>query len=333
MGLDKLLPEEKAKILDAIKAVSAKRVLVQAPEGFKVGGAIQKIAAEIENTAAVETIIWIEPCFGACDVPYEAAQSFGCGLIVHLGHADFGTQSPLPVVYVEKFSDTDPIPILEAQSEKLRGHKSLGLVSPVQHVKVLPKVKAWLKSRGIVAHIGEPPKARIAKLMHAGQILGCNVSTGKVVESKVDAFLYVGGGRFHPYGLLKQTKKPVLWCDLEMKQILDVSGERDKLERRRLIRQAQFKDAKRVAIVATSKHGQMAFARNVFDLKKKLEAAGKEVWVLAGDMITPEKLAGVKFDAMVNAACPRIEDDLIFPAPIINAADAMNVLESGSNKT
>jgi len=317
--------DELAKIRAAIGKSKAARVLVQAPEGFRTK--IQNILDEIA-ALGVEAVFYAEPCFGACDIPYHTAKDLDCQLIVHIGHADFGVKSEVPVVYVEKFSDADPTPILEREFFKVDGaHKSFGLVSLIQNVKALPKVKSWLEDRGKKAFIGVPPAAKIVKLAQPGQILGCNVGTGKMLESKVDAYLYVGGGRFHPYGLLKNTSKPVFWVDMESGKIFDVTKERENLQKRKLARIGQFRAARNVALAISTKAGQMAFAKSAFDLKKRMEKNGKKVWLLTMDMITPDKLTGLKIEALVNAACPRIEDDLIFSVPIINAADAARELK------
>jgi len=46
-------------------------------------------------------------------------------------------------------------------------------------------------------------------------------------------------------------------------------------------------------------------------LKKNLERKGKEVYILAFDRVTFNKLSGFKIDYWINLACPRLEEDLI----------------------
>jgi len=60
--------------------------------------------------------------------------------------------------------------------------------------------------------------------------------------------------------------------------------------------------------------------RSPFELKKRLEKAGKEVYVLAMDEVTPEKIEGLKLDMLLNCACPRIgiDDQARYQVPVLN---------------
>ncbi len=46
-------------------------------------------------------------------------------------------------------------------------------------------------------------------------------------------------------------------------------------------------------------------------LKKVLDKEGKEVSILAFDNFKKEKIEGLKFDVLLNLACPRLDDELI----------------------
>jgi len=46
-------------------------------------------------------------------------------------------------------------------------------------------------------------------------------------------------------------------------------------------------------------------------LKEELEKKGKEVYILAFDRMMKEKIEGLKFDCLVNLACPRLDEELI----------------------
>jgi len=313
-----LAKHEKEKISGAVKAIKSKEkiVAIQAPEGVKKQ--IQEIAREIEDAEKVETVILADPCYGACDIPFEKAKALGCQLIIHFGHADLNLMSPIPILYLERPSELDPLLVLKraAEMEKLKQYKKVGLVAPVQHLDKFEAVRKFLEKEGKKVLIGKPSAGR-AK--YAGQILGCDVSSAKAIEPKVDAFIYIGTGRFHPISLLEAVKKPVLSCDLELQTIVDLTGQKNEIERKKLMRAALLKDARTVGILVSTKAGQMAYAKNVFRVKQKLEAVGKRIWVLAMDEIRPEKLLGMKFDILINAACPRIREDLVFSTPMINA--------------
>lgn len=76
------------KVIDEIKKSSAKRVGLQFPEGIKTRAV--DIAKEIEDKTGVETIIFIDPTYGACDTKDEQAKKLGIDLLIHFGHTKFG---------------------------------------------------------------------------------------------------------------------------------------------------------------------------------------------------------------------------------------------------
>lgn len=72
------------KIVKAIKKEKAKKVLLQFPDGMKPYSTV--ISKEIEKKAKTRCFIWLDSCFGACDVPLEV-ENIGIGLIVQFGHS------------------------------------------------------------------------------------------------------------------------------------------------------------------------------------------------------------------------------------------------------
>ena len=306
-------PEEIKKRDDYRRAVKklneykAKRVFVQYPEGIKLK--VQSIAKALENDG-FEVVVCTEPCFGACDIRDYEAMRLGCQVILHIGHEDYGAESDLPVVFWEYFIPSDPTPILEKEFAKLGKYERIGLVTSIQFVDAIEKVKKFLEKRGkkVVAHTA---------LQHAGQILGCHLEAATKIEPDVDAFLCISAGKFYGLGLVMKTNKPMLCLDLERGEIFDLIDFKRKVEKIIAWNKSEFEDARKVAILVSWKRGQ---AKLPFDLKKRLEAKGKEVYIFAMDEITPEKLMGLKIDAAINLACPRIGiDDLErYKIPILN---------------
>jgi 2-(3-amino-3-carboxypropyl)histidine synthase len=299
--------EDFKRALQKLKELKAKRVFVQYPEGIKLK--IQKIATDLENEG-FEVIVCTEPCFGACDIRDFEAARLGCDTILHIGHEDYGASSGLPVVFWEFFIPSDPTPILEKELAKLEPYEKIGLATSIQFVDAIEKVKQFLESHGkkVVTHTA---------LQHAGQILGCHLEAATKIEPDVDCFLCVSAGKFYGLGLVLETDKPMLCLDLERKEIYDLKELKRKIEKLIAWNKSQFEDARTIAILTSWKRGQTKIP---FELKKKLEARGKEVYIFAMDEITPEKLMGLKIDAAVNLACPRIGiDDLErYKIPILN---------------
>jgi 2-(3-amino-3-carboxypropyl)histidine synthase len=128
------------------------------------------------------------------------------------------------------------------------------------------------------------------------------------VEDKVDCFLFIGSGRFHPLGLQENVSKPVFFLDLEKKNLTNFFREKGRMETLRIMRTQKAKDLKNFGIVVSTKPGQtnLGTAERVRD---KLRSKGKNAYVLVADQLTPEKLIGLKIDVIVNTACPRMRED------------------------
>ncbi len=296
------------EIVRKLKKLKAKRVFIQFPEGLKLR--IQEIVKELEKEG-FEVILCLEPCFGACDVRDYEAKLLNCDAILHIGHEKFVNRTELPVVYWEYFIDAEACKILEKELEKLKDFKKIGLITSIQFVNLIPKVKEWLEKKGKEVYVHKV-------LQYPGQVLGCNIEAAKAIEEKVDCFLCISAGEFYAAGIVFSVKKPVLNLDLEKGEIRNLEEFKRKTEKIIEWNKALFKDCKKVGILISWKKGQMK--ENFFELKKRLEKEGKEVYVLAMDEITPEKIEGLKLDFLINLACPRlgIDDLKRFKIPMLN---------------
>ncbi len=295
-----------------LKKLNAKIVLVQFPEGLKLR--IQDITKDLEN-AGFETVLSLERCWGACDIRMNEAKMSGCDAILHIGHGDFGVKSDIPVVYWDYPHNAEPVPALEKEIVKLKDYRNIGLVSSIQFTKAMEKAGAYLESRGKKVFIGNGEKNK-------GQILGCRVGAGKIVEGKVDCFLCISAGKFYPIGLAIKTDKPVFNLDLEKGQLIDMSSEKKRIMKTAAWNKSAFRDAKKVGLLVSSKPGQY---KNPYRIKSLLEKSGKEVYTLVMDEFSPDKLEGLKLDVIVNTACPRFADDQAkYKTPIVNVEDILS---------
>lgn len=297
------------EIVKKLKEKGVKKLLVQFPEGIKLR--IQKIIKDLEKEG-FEVIICLEPCFGACDIRDEEAKRLGCDAVLHIGHSKL-VKASLPVFYWEYFIDANPLPILEKEFFKLKDFKKIGLITSLQFVKLIPDIKKWLEERGKEVFIHK-------SLKYYAQILGCDLSAAEAIKEKIDCFLCVSAGKFYGLGVVLHTEKPVFNLDLEKREIHSLESYKKKIRKIIAWNKSFYKDAKKVGIVVSWKKGQI---KSPFELKKKLEERGKEVYILAMDEITPEKLEGLKLDFLINIACPRIgvEDLTRFKIPLLNIED------------
>jgi len=177
---------------------------------------------------------------------------------------------------------------------------------PDSKLKQLPKGRWGVVTTIQHAHkIGDVLK-QLEQAMLAGQVIGCNASAAEKIKDKVDAWLFVGSGEFHPIQVaLKTNQKVYLWNP--------VSKELGILDQKRIdafhkLKQGQlnkFLHAKKVGIIVTTKIGQKNLMR-AFDLQNK---ADKEYYIFACDELDMNQFENFSFiDFWVNTACPRIPD-------------------------
>jgi len=75
------------RVVKEIKKAKAKKVLIQVPDGLKpYATQIQdELKKELKN---IEFFIWLDSCYGACDIPIET-EKLGIDLIVQFGHSNW----------------------------------------------------------------------------------------------------------------------------------------------------------------------------------------------------------------------------------------------------
>jgi 2-(3-amino-3-carboxypropyl)histidine synthase len=285
------------ELADAIKQRGAKRIMLQLPEGLKMKAA--DICAFLQEKG-FDVLLSNDPSYGACDLADTEAKRLGCELLVHIGHSKFYVdfETDVPVLYYiwpEKIdvSGTDFSCIKE---------RRIGVLTSIQHMELLSDVKKILGAQGKDAVIG-------------GQMLGCWTANADKIDDKVDAFLFVGSGEFHP---LAVRGKKVYRLDLEKNEVSMVDME--KFQKLRYGRIFRAKDARTFGILVSSKKGQKELLAKAESVKAWLEERDKKAFIIVMNEITDDRLMGLKADAFINTACPRITD-MTFTKPVINADD------------
>ncbi len=263
--------------------------LLQVPDGLKTK------VLDLADKDGVD-IISCEACYGACDIKVDEAKRMGVNKIIHYGHTKM-LDSELEIEYREIKEEYDPTEILKSNEIKFN---KIGLVSAIQFIDSLEIAKKVLGERAIIG----------------GQVLGCDVSNAMKIKDDVDAFLFIGSGKFHPIGVSIQTGKPVIQLNVETRKIEEVDT--GLFQKQMYANQALFKDAKVIGILVSTKIGQMHI-KEAEEIKEKLKP--RKSYILSMDEITADKLEGIKVDAYVNTACPRIaiENRGMFRKPILNS--------------
>ncbi len=302
-----------ADITKILKKKNAKRVFVQIPEGLKMDA--NTIFSYLEKEG-FEPIISADPCFGACDIREVDAKNLGADIILHIGHADFGVKTRIPVVYYHLEKDADIISILEKNMEKLRGFEKIGLMTTIQFASLMPKIAEALEKHGKKPISGKNRKSGIY-----AHVLGCDFTAVDGMDA--DCFLFIGSGLFHPSG--RFSGKRVFSLDVEKGEIYDITDDVRKYAIRRELSVEKAKQAKDFIIYISTKAGQ-CHADAALAAKRELEKKRKNVIVVSADTLSPEKLMGIKGEVIVNTACPRIKDDSeMFKRTIINIEDVKRI--------
>ena len=312
---------EEKRLAKLIRKQKPKRILIQLPEGLKPYALRIATAAE---SAEAQVVISADPCYGACDLAINDARLLGADLIIHYGHTKMIEQSEVPTVYFETrakinvgISVTKALPLLKSWN-------SIGLVTTVQHVHEIDKAKNLLLRSGKKVVIGD---AR--RLNYAGQVTGCDYSNAKAVKDQVDAFLFLGGGKFHAIGIALATSKPTIVADPYENRAFSVDNETKQIVRQRMADVSEAKKGQNFGILIGLKPGQMNLEKAI-EIKDKLQNKGKNATLFCLKEITPEALMQFPdIDAYVNTACPRIvlDDAPRFSKPIITANEALVVID------
>jgi len=312
------------KAVSEAKESKAKIILVQLPEGLKAR--TTEICAEIEAKTGATVITKMDPCFGACDLAQRDAESVGADLIMHFGHNEF-FKPRVKTIFVPLGYGVEEKELREAGNKianqcRKNDWKTIGMVCTVQFEAWLRALQAELEKKGITAIV----KQASGTAKGYGQVLGCNYSAAKKVENDSSAIIVVCDGLFHPLGVAFNSPKPVVAFNPLNSEIRELSDEKEKHLRKRFGQIALARDAKSFGIIVSSKEGQNRL-KAALELKKKIEEKGKTAFILEMDFVKPEYLVGVKVDALVNTACPRMQDDQqAFGKPLLSRTELLIAL-------
>ena len=295
------------------------RVLLQFPEGLKQRAL--EHARRLESDGD-EVFISASPTFGACDLALDEARRIGADRLIHFGHAEFH-KVDFDVEYVECADEAD-LDILERSLGPLAPYRTIGVVTTIQHIGQLGAIVDFYKRAEKKVVVGRP--YGFAK--REGQILGCDVGSAATIDRQVDAFVYFGGGEFHPLGALLATTKPFLVVEPYRNSVGFIDGQRDVYRKRSRGRVMSALDAGAFGILVSTKNGQhnMALGRL---LKSRIEGAGLEAQLLVANTFDFDSLNNMlEFGAFVNTACPRlaIDDTDRLRRPLLSANELMEVL-------
>jgi len=292
---------EEERIKQEIAKLEAKRVLLQMPEGLKLEG--PRLAKIIEKTGALP-IISADPCYGACDLATAEAERLGIDLIVHFGHSKLVKHEQVPTVYVEARATVTVDEAIEKAVPLLDKYGKIGLATTVQHVQTLDEAREILVRAGKTVVVGDA-----GRVNYSGQVIGCDYSNVKSVANGVEAFLFIGGGRFHALGIALSTSKPTVIADPYENRAYSIDEEAQTVLKQRWACIEEAGHAKTFGVLIGLKLGQKRLGE-ALKIKEIAEKNGKAAFLFAVREILPEALMEFpSVDAYVNTACPRISLD------------------------
>ena len=123
-------------LVNRLKLRGAQKVALQFPAGLKRRAA--EYAAQL-RAAGFVVIINGDPCYGACDLALDTLAH--TDVLVHIGHTPVDKREN---VIFEPYSVDFDIAILENAIPLLK-EKTVGLVTTVQHVHLIPAMESFLR--------------------------------------------------------------------------------------------------------------------------------------------------------------------------------------------
>ncbi len=317
---DRVFPVVGEELFAALRDARPSRIVLQVPAGLVRNAG--ELAAQLREHVGAPVVVASRPCFGACDLP-SRDEAPRAEVAVALGHAPIpNVRSVRPTYFVEmRTGDGDPEALARRLDDAGVPHR-LGLVASVQHLGLLPPLAGALDRRGYATHVGRGDH----RLAYAGQALGCNYTGAEEVAASVDAFLFVGTGRFHPLGLALAVDRPV-WSIDPLRGELEPPIDRATLVARRQLLIASVRGARRWGIVVSTFAGQNR-SPTALALQARARAHGADAEILLAERVDPADLLGRDVDAYVCTACPRIalDDSANYPRPVLTVPEFLMAL-------
>jgi 2-(3-amino-3-carboxypropyl)histidine synthase len=75
---------ELERAVEEIKKANAKNVVLQLPDGLK--SKATEVASYLKKNTDANILIWLNSCYGACDIPLEL-NSLNIDLLIQFGHS------------------------------------------------------------------------------------------------------------------------------------------------------------------------------------------------------------------------------------------------------
>jgi len=297
--------EHLSEILEEVKKEGYDKVALQGPDGIK--DELINYADKLRDHG-IEPVMIGASTFGACGIADEKAERMGAEALIHVGHTRFlhpegADMDDFNVYYLPYREDRDLMGVLEEHYEEIE-EDTVGLVGVTQYMDRAEKAREFLEEKGFEVVEGKTG----LRTTEPGQVLGCDAGAAHNIAEKVEAFVFLGSGHFHPSQVSETGEKVYVVDPYEEYIWVEPPNSLDDETRAEHARVIKHKDKKKWGIVTSSKKGQN-YRRAVQIAKEKLEKHGKDVYVFVEDRIFEPDYKGYGIDVYVNCACPRMTKD------------------------
>ena len=200
--------------------------------------------------------------------------------------------------------DVDLIKIVEKVLSKLEG--KVAVYTTIQHLGMIKPVLEYLKKEKV-------------NVVSSGQILGCIVP-----KDKVDTFLYLGQGKFHPIAILLKHDTKVICADPISCKVTEISkSDVERVVKKQKGAMLKFLTSNKIGVLVSMKKGQ-----EHYNEAKKLEKKypDKTFYYFVMDTLDFNEIENFpKVECYVNSMCPRIgfDDTIRVGKSIINLEEVL----------
>lgn len=314
--------EEFEEVLEVVKEEGYDTVGLQGPDGIKPQ--IIEYASQLKEHD-IEPVIVGASTFGACGIADEKVSRMGAEALIHIGHTRFlhpegADMDDVDVYYLPYREDRNIMGVLKEHYEDIE-EKTIGLVGVTQYMHKAEEAREFLESKGYEVVDGKTG----LRTTEPGQVLGCDAGAAHNVSHKVDAFVFLGSGEFHPSQVSETGKKVYVVDPYEEHIWIEEANSLEDEMQAEYARVISHKDDKKWGIITSSKKGQN-YQRAVQIAKEQLEEHGKDVYVFVEDRIFESDYMGFGIDIFVNCACPRMTKDFQDHAFVSTQADRKSVV-------
>lgn len=311
-----MLKIDEDRIYQEIENRKPKAVALSAPDALLAK--TEELASKITERFGVNAFVMGDACYGTCDTTDGEIGKIEADIAFNIGHTIAFDKLGKQTILIDAIDDVTFDRVLENSLPFLKQYGKIGLCTFSQHLHELSKAKEFYQMNGFEAIIGKGKGQ-----LRDGQIFGCEFYPVYFIKDQADAFLLLGQSNFHAIGVALSSQKPTYMLDPYANEVIDVKEVANERLKRSILAVYKAREAERFGLIVGLRDGQ-SMLHQALELKKKLEAHGKKVELIALRDITSERLANLRrVDAFIQTACPRISvDGYTFDRPVLSVPQA-----------